>query len=113
MISACSGRPTGVPSSPGATVAVVSFIRDGVELVRWPLVVTGRPADLTDLDHLARLQLAARQLGASIEVDVRCPTLRALVGWAGLADALQVVGEAEGAEEIGVEEVVKPDDPVA
>ena len=88
----------------------MSFVRGGAVVVRWPLVIEGRPPDLSDVEHLARLQLVAHQLGGSISVQLFCPILRSLVELAGL---IEVVGDAELGEEIGVEEEVQPDDPVA
>jgi hypothetical protein len=100
--------------------AVVVLARDGVEIVSWPLEVDGR-VDLGVVDDLARLQLAARRMGCSIKLRDACRELTALLAFLGLARAiagspdgfLQVVGEAEGGEQAGVEEVVVPDDPVA
>ncbi|MEA2828422.1 MAG: hypothetical protein QOG43_2861 [Actinomycetota bacterium] len=99
---------------------MVVLARDGVEIVSWPLEVDGR-VDLGVVDDLARLQLAARRMGCSIRLRDACGELTALLAFLGLARAvagataavLQVVGEAEGGEEGGVEEVVVPDDPVA
>ena len=99
---------------------MVVLARDGVEIVSWPLEVHG-PVDLDVVDDLARLQLAARRMGCSIRLRDACCELTALLAFLGLAKAiagstgacLQVVGEAEGAEEGCVEEVVVPDDPVA
>ncbi len=100
---------------------MVVLARAGVEIVSWPLEVHG-PVDLDVVDDLARLQLAARRMGCSIKLRDTCCELTALLGFLGLAKAigastsaavLQVVGEAEGGEEGGVEEVVVPDDPVA
>ena len=99
---------------------MVVLARDGVEIVSWPLEVRGT-VDLGVVDDLARLQLAARRMGCSIKLRDACDELSALLAFLGLARAiagspggvLQVVGEAEGGEEGGVEEVVVPDDPVA
>ena len=99
---------------------MVVLARDGVEVASWPLEVHG-PVDLSVVDDLARLQLAARRLGCSIKLREPSGELTALLAFLGLARAiagstgacLQVVGQAEGGEERGVEEVVVPDDPVA
>ena len=87
------------------------------EVASWALVCTG-PPDLGLVDEVARLTLAARRQGCSIWLRHACPDLLELLELVGLADvvgrpALQVVGEPEGGEEGGVEEVVVPDDPVA
>jgi hypothetical protein len=117
MISTAARRPTDV--LPEDVAAVVVLARDGVEIVSWPFEVRG-PIDLSVVDDLARLQLAARRMGCSLKLRDTCGELTALLAFLGLAQAvagatvgLQVVGEAEGGEEGGVEEVVVPDDPVA
>ena len=94
--------------------AEVVLLRDGRELTSWPLECAGR-VDLAVVDHLAHLQLAARRLGCEIWLRRACPDLAALVELAGLRGVLglQVLGQAEGGEEAGVEEAVVPDDPVA
>jgi hypothetical protein len=75
------------------------------------VVVRGCP-DLGVVDGLARLQLVARRLGCSIRLrgSVELAELLDLVG---LDLGLEVVGEAEGGEEVGVEEAVEPGDPLA
>jgi hypothetical protein len=89
-------------------VATVVLVRDGAELSEWPLA--GR-ADLAAVDELARLALAARRLGCAIRLRDADPDLLDLLALVGLCG--EVVGEAEDAEELGSEEVVVPDDPVA
>ncbi|MEA2973423.1 MAG: hypothetical protein QOG82_1881 [Actinomycetota bacterium] len=118
MSSSAGRRPTSV--LPEDVAAVVVLARDGVEVASWPLEVRGG-VDLSVVDDLARLQLAARRLGCSIKLRDPSGELTALLAFLGLARAisgstgavLQVVGEAECGEERGVEEVVVPDDPVA
>ena len=77
---------------------------------------TGR-LDLGAVEELARLQLGARRLGLSIELRDVCPRLRELLELVGLAGpatggglALQAGGEAEGGEQLGVQEAVEPGD---
>ncbi len=82
------------------------------EVASWPLTGHGRP-DLSAVDALARLQLAARRLGCSIRLRDTCVELAGLLDLAGLSGCLEVGGEPEGSEQVGVEEVVMPDDPVA
>lgn len=80
------------------------------------VVVDGVRADLALVDALARLHLVARRLGGGLEVRGAGPDLRALIELAGLADVLLPVeagGEAEGGEQVRVEEVVEPGDPLA
>ena len=89
----------------------------GEEVARWPLVPKG-PVDLAVVDELARLQLLARRRGHSIAVLDASDELWELVELAGLAQVLpraelrEAAGEAEEGEQLGVEEVVVPDDPV-
>lgn len=99
----------------------VVLARDGVELTRWELVIERAP-DLAFVDELARLQLAASRRGCTIAVPDACARLAALLDLVGLAELLlgsrtalgrEVGREPEETEEIGVEEVVMPDDPVA
>jgi hypothetical protein len=89
------------------------------EVAAWPLGDHG-PVGLPLVDELARLQLAAGRFGCSIQLRGACDELVDLLDLVGLGDvvwtavaALQVLGQAEGGEEVGVEEVVVPDDPVA
>ncbi|MBA2283533.1 MAG: hypothetical protein H0W25_20170 [Acidimicrobiia bacterium] len=80
--------------------------------------ITAVPLDLAVVDGLARIQLEAHRLGCSIrlrQVDADLVALLDLVGLAGLlagrpCSALEPVGEAEGLEQLRVEEVVEPDD---
>ena len=103
--------------------ATVVLVRDDADVTSWPLVGRRCP-DLAMVDHLARLQLQARRLGCRLELRDTCPDLLALLGLVGLVGVLtgppgcalggrEMVGETEGGEEVGVEEVVVPDDPVA
>jgi hypothetical protein len=90
------------------------------EIASWPLDVTVAP-DLSLVDALARMQLAARRIGCAIRLQDGCRELAALLDLVGLSDVLPRLGgrpleagrEAEGGEQGGVEEVVVPDDPVA
>ncbi|HET9443183.1 MAG TPA: hypothetical protein VFO65_07655 [Acidimicrobiales bacterium] len=95
-------------------------LRRGEEISRWPLIPPAGPdVDLSVVDGLARLQLAARREGCSVVVEGACQRLRELLHLAGLTMVLprpgsvQVRRQAECGEEPGVEEVVVPDDPVA
>jgi ABC-type transporter Mla MlaB component len=73
-------------------------------------------ADEATLDALARLQLAARRLGTSIELTNAGRALRDLLDLAGLADVLpdasgvEVDGQVEDGEQLGVDEEVDPGD---
>ncbi|MGH8972023.1 MAG: STAS domain-containing protein [Acidimicrobiia bacterium] len=95
----------------GTTVVLLC---DRTEVASWPLRGSCRP-DLALVDHLAQVQLAARRLGCAIELRHAGPELAALVDLVGLSDVLgrQVVGQAEGGEEGGVEEAVPGADPPA
>ncbi len=121
---------------------MVVLVRGDVELASWPLTGCDCPG-LAVVEELARLQLAARRRGCSIRLRDACDELlellhllglgevvrgTAAVGDRGLATApateisqlrqdrnlcLQPVRQAESGEQVGVEEVVVPDDPVA
>lgn len=120
MISAVARSRRGV--LPGDVAATVVLARGDAVVASWPLDVSG-PVDLSVVDDLARLHLAARRIGCSIRLREAGPDLAALLAFVGLAEVvtgstgrpwpLQVGGESEGGEEGGVEEVVVPDDPVA
>lgn len=111
-MSARAGRR---PSSVGRDAdAVVVLARGGVEVASWPLERWAKP-DLALVDALARLALAARQLGCSVLLRDARPELTELLALAGLDLRLQVLGEAEGGEERGIavdDEVVEGGDPV-
>lgn len=70
----------------------------------------GKP-DLDAVDALARLQLVARRLGCSVQLQEITPELAELLDLVGLRRELG--GEAESCEQVGVEEGVEPGDPVA
>ena len=99
-------------------LATVVLVRGDVELSRWALPRAGR-IDVAAVDALAHLALAARRLGCAIRLDEADPDLVGLLALVGLADVAglaglgQVVGEPEDGEQLGPEEVVVPDDPVA
>jgi hypothetical protein len=95
-------------------MATVVLSRAGAEVARWAITDWDR-RDLGIVDTLARLQLLARRLDCRIDVRDACPELAGLLDLVGLADSVlrvEVVGESEGLEQSGVEEVVMPDDPV-
>jgi hypothetical protein len=85
------------------------------EVASWPLAGSDRP-DLALVDQLTRLQLAARRLGCEIRLRDPCVELLELFNLLGLGEIVtglrQPSGQAEGGEQVGVEEVVMPDDPV-
>jgi hypothetical protein len=98
----------------------VVLVRGDVEVARWPLAQVTRP-DLSAIDELARLQLAAQRLGCSIRLSDACGYLWELLDLAGLTDVVrsagalvvEVGGETESGEQVGVEEGMEPGDPVA
>jgi ABC-type transporter Mla MlaB component len=100
----------------GTTVVLVC---DGDEVASWPLQGSCRP-DLGLVDHLAQVQLTARRLGCALELRHATPELAELLDLVGLSEILagetpdvlrrQVVGQAEGGEEGGVEEAVQAGD---
>lgn len=72
--------------------------------------------DLATVSALARLQLAAKRLGWTIRLRNPTAELCALLDLCGLGDViaglpLQPGGEAEGGEQLRVEEVVEARDP--
>ena len=69
----------------GDARAEVVLLRDGEELASWPLTCAG-PPDLSVVDELARLQLAARRHGCSIWLRRACPELTALLALVGLSE---------------------------
>ena len=96
---------------------MVVLLRGRSEVASWALAPRDR-VDLSVVDDLARLQLAARRLGCRILVRSAGPGVLQLLDLAGLAGVVptcplrQVGGEAEDGEQAGVEEVVVADDPV-
>ena len=99
---------------------MVVLSRGDVEVTAWPVGAHNR-GDLATVEELARLQLAARRIGCSIRLRDVCRELSELLELVGLGEvltdppgsALEAGGKAEGREQIRVEEVVVPDDPVA
>jgi hypothetical protein len=115
---------------------IVVLVRGDVAVACWPLgdaaAVVALPCaalpaapldaervDLSVIDELARLQLAARRLGYSIDLAPSGP-LAELLALTGLSSILaegaalsiiEVGGESESSEEIGVEEAVDGADP--
>ena len=81
-----------------------------VEAATWVVAGPGLP-DLAVVDALARWQLSVRRLGGSIRLCDLCEELGELLDLVGLRG--EVGGEAEGLEQVGVEEGVEPGDPVA
>lgn len=117
----------------GGTTRDVVLVLDGdVEVVLWRMDGMADP-DLWVVDALARLQLAARQVGGSIRLRNPSDRLRALLDIVGLAEVfpdavidagasdpgaearstlpLEAGGQPERGEELGVEEVVDRRDP--
>ena len=87
-----------------------------MELARWPLLHLGRPG-LALVDELAHWQLFARRLRCEIQLQDASTELWRLLDLVGLAAVIggraplrQVGGEAEGGEELRVDEGVEPDD---
>ena len=71
-------------------------------------------ADLATVNALARMQLAARRLGWTLRLRNPTPELSALLTFVGLADlfglCVDAGRQAEGGEQLGVEEVVETGD---
>lgn len=101
------------------------LVRGPVELARWRLPGSGQP-DLAVIDQVATLQLTARRAGCAIQLVNASRELVELLDLVGLGEVVpcadvpcgdgldvEVVGQPEGGEQPGVEEVVVTDDPVA
>ena len=98
---------------------IVVIVDGGVEVATCR-VHGPAPPDLSVVEVVARLQLAARRRGWSIRLHDPCPQLCDLLDLVGLAGLLAVAGsalearrETEGGEQLGVEEVMEPGDPLA
>jgi len=84
-------------------------------------VRTLTPPDLRTVEVLARLQLTAQRLGATIRLGHACPRLRDLLAWSGLDELLPLDAESgldrdrlpEERKERLVDEEVDPRDPAA
>jgi hypothetical protein len=98
------GRDHGVtPSNAegGTTRDVVLVLDGGVEVVLWRM--DGMPdPDLRVVDALARLQLAARQVGGAIQLRNPCERLRALLDLVGLTSVFPDI-VVDGADASGGE----------
>jgi hypothetical protein len=68
--------------------------------------------DLGVVDALARLKLVARRLGYSVRVHDPSAELAELLDLVGLNLDLEMVGETECGEQVGVEKAVEPGDPI-
>jgi hypothetical protein len=105
---------------PAGTGTTVALLEGGAEVARWLLDDGSGPPDLSTVNHLALLELAARRLGWSIRIRNPSPRLLELLDLTGLGRAVhtpagllvvEMGGQPEGGEQGGVEEVVVPDDP--
>ena len=67
------------------------LVRGDIEVASWPLESVPH-ADLSAIDELARLQLAARRLGCSIRLRGAWPELCELLHFAGLAEVTTCEG---------------------
>ena len=97
----------------GHTTTVLLVVEDGTEVV-VDRVDAGTP-DLELVDRLLRLQLDARRRGRQVLLRDAPPALRGLLDLLGLTGvlALEPRREPEGREQLGIEEVVHPRDPLA
>jgi hypothetical protein len=88
----------------GTTSDVVLVLDRDVEVVLWRMDGMADP-DLWVVDALARLQLAARQVGGSIRLRNPCERLRALLDFVGLSEVFSdVVIDGTGAPDPGAPE---------
>jgi hypothetical protein len=104
-------------------LATIVLVRGGVEVVSWPLRPEA-PLDLALVDELARLQLTAKREGCEVRLRRPCPLLSELLHLVGLREivaeespepgrrrlVVEVIGESEGGEEVGIEKGVEPGD---
>jgi len=74
---------------------MVQLAHDGAEVARWPLDDSGR-ADLTTVEMLLRLQLAARRLGYRMALIDPDPELLDLIELVGLSEVLGAVALSAG-----------------
>ena len=104
-------RDVSEPSDIAATILLVAA--DGHEQVVGR--VEERMVDLRMVDALARLQCRARRSGRHVLVRDASPAVRGLLELVGLTGvlALEPLGQPEGREQLGVQEVVEPGDPLA
>jgi hypothetical protein len=94
-----------------ATTVMVVVDGDAV-VARWRIDDPARP-DLSTVETVARLHLAARRLGLQLRLEHPAAELGQLLDLVGLADLLlDTSGEAEGGEQLGIEEVVERGDAV-
>jgi hypothetical protein len=70
----------------------VVLVRGDVEVASWPLPPGGSP-DLSVIDRLARLQVAARRAGCSVRLRDAPSQLRELIDLAGLSG---IIADAAG-----------------
>jgi hypothetical protein len=90
---------------------LVVALDGATEVAAWPLDLGALP-DLATVDSLARMQLAARRFGLSLQVRHPSDELRRLLGFAGLAELLlEARRQTEHSEQLGVDEVVEPGNP--
>ena len=69
---------------------VVVLVRGDREVARWPLELPGATVDLGTIDHLSRLQIAAKRLGCEVRLARLCPRVWELLDLAGLSDWVEV-----------------------
>jgi hypothetical protein len=101
-------------------VTIVVRTPADIEVVHWP-VTAASSGDLAVVDALARLQLAARRFGCALRLRGGEDDLLGLIDLVGLRTVLtgprpsggECAGQAEDLEQLQIEEVVVPDDPVA
>jgi hypothetical protein len=72
---------------PSEKITYVVLMRNDSEVASWPLPGLPRP-DMSVIDELGRLQLAARRAGCEIRLRDACGFLWQLVHLAGLAEVV-------------------------
>ncbi len=93
------------------------LLRGDSVVATWNLPNADR-LDLSVVDDLARMQLAARRLGCCIRLHHPPGSLCDLIALSGLGRVLrsdlvvEMGGQPEGGKEVGVEEAVESGDPI-
>jgi hypothetical protein len=90
---------------------MIVIVGGDTEVISWPWEQHG-PPDLSTVEELARLALAVRGLGWSVRVDNPSGALRELLELVGLRLVVEVGGEPEEGEEVGVEKRVQGGDSI-
>ncbi|HUQ62330.1 MAG TPA: hypothetical protein VM121_01075 [Acidimicrobiales bacterium] len=90
---------------------IVVALDGTTEVATWPLDLVARP-DLSTVESLARMQLAARRIGLCVQVRHPSEELCRLLEFSGLRELLlEARRQTERSEQLRVDEMVEPGDP--